>query len=68
MYEYKFDIFSVITGRESMDIHLGELQCAGQEARLVDCPRGQTSDCLHDDDAGVLCLRTGVFIIYAFHN
>ena len=36
-------------------IHLGSLQCTGNEARLADCPRGNTAGCTHRNDAGLSC-------------
>ena len=39
------------TGRVSM----GNVQCAGTEARLADCPVGFTVICHHNNDAGVRC-------------
>ena len=39
-------------------IWLDEVRCTGRESRLIDCPAnipGVISNCVHTDDAGVLC-------------
>ena len=39
-------------------IYLDDVQCSGNEARLIDCVYdSQTSDCSHSRDAGVRCHR-----------
>ena len=48
-------------GQGTGSIVLRNVQCAGTEARLADCPVGTTSiSCSHSDDAGVRCrVQTG---------
>ena len=38
-------------------IWLDEVQCTGNETRLIDCPASNLGihDCTHDQDAGVRC-------------
>ena len=43
-------------------ILLDEVQCVGNEARLIDCPRANDMmigqhDCIHFEDAGVECQK-----------
>ena len=44
------------------DIWLDDVQCAGNESRLIDCPARPlgSEDCSHSQDAGVLCLPFGM--------
>ena len=37
------------------EVHLDEVDCAGTEERLVDCPHNPIDDCSHPEDAGVVC-------------
>ena len=40
---------------------LVNVQCAGTEARLADCPVGSEYFCGHSNDAGVRCqVQTGI--------
>ena len=44
-------------------IYLDDVQCSGNEARLIDCVYdSQTSDCSHSRDAGVRCHRKSSII------
>ena len=36
-------------------ITLDDVDCYGDEDRLIDCPRGNGHDCDHNEDAGVRC-------------
>ena len=36
---------------------LGDVDCVGNETRLVDCQYTATPNCIHGEDAGVSCKR-----------
>ena len=36
-------------------IHLDDVQCIGNENRLLDCPHITAHNCFHSEDAGVSC-------------
>ena len=56
-----YPTYSASYGEGRGAIIRGNVQCRGNESRLVDCPSGDTSDCTHSEDAGVMCLlRTGI--------
>lgn len=60
-----YPAYSASYGEGRGAIILGDLQCRGNESRLVDCPSGDVSRCTHSEDAGVRCLlQTG--IVYSF--
>ena len=45
-------------GQGSGPIYLGDVQCSGDETRLIDCNHGGIGGydtCSHSDDAGVSC-------------
>lgn len=42
-------------GAGSGQIYRNNLQCTGNELRLVDCPHSSTASCTHQDDAGLTC-------------
>ena len=43
--------FGVGTG----DIVLDDVQCTGEEQTLLECPAITDHNCIHDEDAGVIC-------------
>ena len=45
-------------GRGIVPVHLDDLQCSGNEARLADCSHKGVGihNCGHSEDAGVLCI------------
>lgn len=47
-------------GRGTGPILMDDVQCNGNEQRLVDCQhiRGSNHNCFHAEDAGVTCLRS----------
>ena len=53
-------------GAGSGPIHLGSLQCTGNEVNVTDCPNGSISSCTHANDAGLTC-RASMFIIIMYH-
>lgn len=45
-------------GEGSGPIHLEVLECEGTEFSLTECPQlGTTLNCVHSQDASVICLR-----------
>ena len=44
-------------GRGSGDIFLDEVECTGNESYLIDCDNSglYRHDCVHGEDAGVMC-------------
>ena len=46
---------NALFGQGTGTIALNNVQCAGTEARLVDCSSGIVSSCSHSEDAGVRC-------------
>ena len=42
-------------GVGSGEIHLDDLMCTGEEESLLDCPNTMIHNCLHIEDAGVIC-------------
>ena len=49
-------VFSAYYGPGNGDIVLDEVNCGGEERRLVDCPTNTSNhDCGHKEDAGVKC-------------
>jgi len=48
---FSFAFFGQGTG----PIHIDNVQCAGTEARLLDCPLLTIDNCVHAEDAGVRC-------------
>lgn len=36
-------------------IHLSEVSCVGNESSIANCLYDDTGNCLHDEDAGVVC-------------
>lgn len=57
-------------------IYLDDVNCVGDESFLVNCSYDtNTTDCTHDEDAGVRCLRTYMYnnryvrmCIYGYNN
>ena len=46
-------------GRGSGPIHLDDVRCTGSEAALINCTYDPiTTDCSHNEDAGVRCSLT----------
>ena len=46
-------------------IHLSNVICSGSEHSILECNNygwGVTGSCAHKDDAGVRCIKTGVFL------
>lgn len=41
-------------------IFLSRLRCIGTEANLTNCSHSQEINCVHEEDAGVQCLATGL--------
>ena len=58
---------SVVDG--TGQIVLDDLQCTGDESRLVDCPHNGlgSHNCDHSQDAGVRCSRGILYIITAHY-
>ena len=61
IYAYNLIVASAITSgfiNGADQIWLDEVQCAGTESRLIDCPASPLGqhDCSHSEDAGVFCL------------
>ena len=58
-FKYMLAGVSTIVGGGSGPIFASQLQCAGNEARLIDCPSPEfsfsSSFCTHVVDAGVVC-------------
>ena len=51
-------------GGYGVSIHMDNVQCYGNEARLVDCSHTTNHNCFHGEDAGVMCLpRRNTIII-----
>ena len=52
-------------GNENQDIVLDDLWCQGHESSLVSCVnrRWTSSNCLHEEDAGVICMKKRTFVI-----
>ena len=51
------------------DILLDDLECAGTEARLVDCSRQRDDhNCGHKEDAGVRCSGTAFIMNIEFND
>ena len=48
------------------DVFLGEVDCGGNEARLIDCSNTADSHCGRDEVAGVRC--KGMFLRVFFHD
>ena len=46
-------------GRGSGPIWMDEVQCTGDEDRLIDCTYDSTPNCLHNEDAGAVCMAHG---------
>ena len=44
-------------GQGTGDIELDEVNCNGNEARLIDCSHRTIDNCNHFEDAGVRCVR-----------
>lgn len=42
-------------------IVLDDVYCNGTESRLTDCPAHRTSNCIHREDAGVICYANGKY-------
>ena len=42
-------------------IHLGGLECTGDEGSIFSCDGGSVSDCTHSRDAAVICERDREF-------
>ena len=42
-------------GQGTDPIVLDDVQCTGTETRLIDCPYTATHNCIHLEDAGVMC-------------
>ena len=42
-------------GQGTGNIVMDDLDCLGNESRLIDCPFNTTNNCLHIEDAGVIC-------------
>ena len=54
-------IHSALFGQGSMPITLNNVQCIGNESRLLDCRSGIVRYCSHSEDAGVKChIQTGI--------
>ena len=43
-------------GANEVPIHMDNVQCSGNESRLVDCTHTTYHNCFHVEDAGVVCL------------
>lgn len=43
-------------------IHMDNVQCAGSESRLSDCPHTSQHNCEHNEDAGVTCQQRKYFM------
>uniref|UniRef100_A0A1X7U1B7 Deleted in malignant brain tumors 1 protein n=1 Tax=Amphimedon queenslandica TaxID=400682 RepID=A0A1X7U1B7_AMPQE len=50
---YSNSYFGSVTG----PINLDDVQCSGNEESLLDCPFNPQHNCLHSEDAGVMCLE-----------
>ena len=63
------NICSCRFGSTSGPIWLDDVQCDGNEAELSDCLRSDFGEhnCLHTEDAGVICLPLSQSIIYKDH-
>ena len=42
---------TILTG----PIWLNVVECVGNESTLFDCPNGSSHDCIHSNNAGVIC-------------
>ena len=55
------------TGHINTPIHLGNLQCTGDEGEIYQCMGDeQPSSCTHDNDVSVECLRKCILSIGIF--
>ena len=50
---YSSSYFGSLTG----PINIDDVQCSGDEETLLDCPFNPQHNCLHTEDAGVMCLE-----------
>ena len=51
-------------GQNSTDILLDNVDCSGQEFSLLECPHVVgPDDCSHNEDVGVICATSKVFML-----
>ena len=55
-------------GPGSGPIHLDDVQCAGTESQLTDCVYTSIHNCIHFEDAGVICQPERELQHKAVHN
>ncbi|KAJ8027600.1 Deleted in malignant brain tumors 1 protein [Holothuria leucospilota] len=44
-------------------IHLNDVDCAGHEKSILQCPRSSNRKCVHAEDAGVVCSLNGKYLV-----
>ena len=53
-------------GEGTGPIELDDVECVGDESRLLDCPASSCSNCDHTEDASVICTRKVFNFIFIF--
>ena len=63
-----FEIRPAVTGVPSQPIWMTRVECKGNERNILECEASwdpaQTSRCSHNNDAGVMCFKSGNFLAF----